>query len=725
MSKFSGTASFQKMLAFGVGERRGLILACLILLFVLLVATWLITNTSQQRLIEFKSQEIANVVATQARTARSVYTTSVVAKLKKEGFGARIDSADHIGSVPIPAQFLKQLAANSSVEHEDAFQFRPLSKWNLSPDQGLKDDFQVWAWEQLEQQQSNTPEGIVDWEPVWRIENVGGQNALRYMVADPAANASCVNCHNSLEQTPEIQAMRRDAGTELNKMWQLNDLMGALEVIVPVHESSALAAAQTRSGLFLVLAVAITGILLVLGISAFDGARALAVTKDLEVKARTDSLTGLPNRAGLKAKVDALLRTSTSASQHAVMLLDLNDFKRINDTLGHHIGDEVLREVAVRLQALIAPPSVFGRLGGDEFVVFLNNVNNQQVINTARAINQALDANIEVDQYRLKSNASIGISMMPGDSQNLSEALRCADVAMYCAKRAKTGYKFYHLDNDHNNLNSLSIITDFKAALDNDGLSMVYQPKFDFERGVVSGAEALLRWEHPERGMISPDRIIPMAEQSDQIMALTRWTVDTSLRQLKQWHDAGRDLKMAVNLSAQMLNADETVVMLLELLEAHDIQSHHLIIEVTETAVMHDSKKAIELLERLRSAGVGISLDDFGTGYSSLSYVNNLPINELKLDRSFSYNLSRRKNKAIVKAVIDLAANVGVELVLEGVEDAGSLALLLDSGGTQMQGYYLCKPIAGDLLTEQLDDLNAVALDWAERKYGGRNLRAA
>jgi len=709
-------SALHKRLVKGVGRRRNMIGACLLLLFVLLIVTWTIVNNSQKELIEFKSRQIANVVASQAKTARSLYSKSVVAKLKRDGFSASTSSDDHIGSVPIPAQFLKLLSHDSSEKHKNEYRFQPISKWNLSPEQGLRDEFQRWAWAGLEQQ-ANGVSGIPSsWKPVWRIEEVNGKQALRYMVADPAASMSCVNCHNTMEKTPTIQAIRQQARVEVGKTWQLHDLIGALEVIVPLDESSELAAGQTKDAILLILGVAITGLLLVMGIAAIDDARGAVLRKDLEYQARHDLLTTLPNRAGFEFQANALIDTESGHfDSHIVMLLDLNEFKIINDTLGHQTGDEVLKQVASRLRRCATGNIVVARLGGDEFALIIPDANAEGARELAKAIEHALDAVMEIGEYRLNTRASIGIARMPEDGDELNEILRCADVAMYHAKKNKASYSFYDSEYDHNSLNTLSIINDFKSVLENDGLSLVYQPKFDLTEGVISGVEALLRWDHPEFGMVSPLRVIPMAEQSGQIGALTRWTINTALVQLKLWQNEGHDIQMAVNLSAKMLDSVDTVTMILELLQVHGIACNRLITEVTETAIMRDALLAEQLLARLHRSGVVVSLDDFGTGYSSLAHVHKLKLNELKLDRSFLTNLSQAKNRAILKTTIELASNLELDLIAEGVEDAGTLALLLDMNCTKFQGYYLARPMAAELLTNEFDKLGTVALDWSQR----------
>lgn len=705
-----------------MGVRRNLLVMCVALLCVLISVTWLIVNNSQQKLIEFKSRQIANVVATQATTARSLYSRTIVAKLKADGFSASTQSDNTIGAVPIPAQFLKALAHDSSARSGGSYQFRPLSKWNLSPDQGLKDDFQRWAWSGLERQQRNESKSAVEWTPIWRIEEFDGNKALRYLVADPAASQSCVDCHNAMEQQPGIKAIRKEAGVASGKVWQLHDLMGALEVIVPVHEASLLAANQTRNGLAIILTVSIIGLILVFGVTAIDRSRSIAITRDLEYQARHDALTTLPNRSGFNQLIDPIFGSSKNENNpelHAVMLLDLDDFKRINDTLGHSTGDEVLKETARRLRSVLPPSGVIARLGGDEFAVCLPGANHEAAKQVAEKIISTLDEVFEIGEYRLQSGASIGISCVPKDGHDQDEILRCADVAMYCAKRNREGYTFYDVDNDHNHLTILSTISDFKAALENNELAMVYQPKFDLQAGVVTGVEALLRWHHPEFGMIPPTRIIPMAEQCGQIEKLTRWTLQTGLSQLKKWHEQGHELQLAVNLSAQMLNTAATADLVLECLDEANIACEHLIIEVTETAMMEDPDCAEKLLTQLNQKGVVLSVDDFGTGYSSLSYIHRLPLQELKLDRSFLSCVDGNiKNTVILKTTIELAANLNLNLVAEGVEDAETLQMLLKSQCFTVQGFYLCKPDTGQNITDKLPALQQLALTWARTGQG-------
>ncbi len=693
-----------------INSKHGLFALSIVLVSLLILLTWVIISKSQNKIIEFKSLNVANVVATQATMARSVYTKSVVSKLTKEGYGASTNSANIPGAVPIPAQFLKQLATKSRSQNDGLYSFAPLSKWNLSPDQGLTDDFQIWAWERLEAQNKNLTGEAIKWEPVWRIETINDMKVLRYLYADPAASQSCVNCHNRMELLPETVARREAAGVETGKQWQLNELMGALEVVVPMDESSALAHAQTKSGLTILAIVGVASALIFAVFLALDSARTNKMTSELQYQANHDYLTTLPNRSGFEKALEELLEEHSAGDSHTLMLLDLDDFKRINDTLGHEIGDEVLKEVSQRLLNTLGESNLVARLGGDEFAVLLPNCDEEKANRTAKLLDDTLAETMSIGEYQLRSAGSIGIAMAPKNGTDSKELLRCADVAMYNAKNARAPFAFYNTDEDTNQLTTLSIIADFRQALEQGDLSLVYQPKFDIKAGCISGVEALLRWKHPTLGMISPIDIIPVAEQCGLISQLTHWTLVTALSQLKEWHKLGFKFSVAVNMSAQMLHDRESVDLIINDLTNSGVAAELLTIEVTESAMMMDPECAGEILARLNEQGIILSIDDFGTGYSSLAYIHTLPIKELKLDRSFVSDLGLEgKDTVIVNTAIELAHNLNLKLVAEGVEHAHSLDYLASIDCDIVQGYYLCKPKYADELTRLLPSLTALA----------------
>ncbi len=675
-------------------------------LFVVLVAvvTWAVVSRSQNQLIEYKALKIAEIVASQAAAARSAYAELAVSKLVRDGFGASADSDDLEGHVPLPAQFLKRLSRTTVPGADGLYRFKPVSLWNLDPDQGIVDPFQRWAWDALQQQDKPAPATPIDWEPVWRIEELAGVKTLRYLRADPAASQSCVDCHNALEQQPDIAALRENAGIEPGHRWQLNELLGAIEIDIPLDRAAALAKEQTQQGLLIVAAVSVIGLAGVSFLLFMYSLRTRTMTGELRRQARHDSLTGLPNRLDFDQVLVQLLQDeSVETGSLAVMLLDLDDFKQINDTLGHEVGDEVLKATGKRLQHVIRPGDFVARLGGDEFALVLNGVSRAEAEATAIRLVSAIEENYSVGDYQLSSGASVGIAMSPDDGTDARELMRCADVAMYAAKKASLPSTFYVQEHDFNDVSRLALVNDLRDAVRNDGLTVYFQPKYSLHEGRMVGTEALLRWHHPAHGHVPPNELIELAERCGLIGDVTRFVLSRALHQCRQWRDDGYELHVAVNLSmSNLLDADLTHDVAL-LLDEVGLQPDALVLEVTESAMMSEPERAEQVLDDIRRLGVKLSIDDYGTGYCSLSYLSRLPVQELKLDRSFIQNLfDSERDAVIVKATLDLTHNLGLKMVAEGVEDARSLEHLRDIGCDVVQGYFLCRPQAAVDLTRQL-----------------------
>ena len=377
-----------------------------------------------------------------------------------------------------------------------------------------------------------------------------------------------------------------------------------------------------------------------------------------------------------------------------VLLMDLDRFKNINDTLGHHIGDLVLQQVAQRLTGLVRKSDTTARLGGDEFAVLLNNAGVEEAQAVAAKIVAALEQPIAVGQHRLDVRASVGVAGYPAHGDDAQTLVRHADAAMYAAKRAATGVAVYEPRIHQRREEELSLLSELRQAIDQGELRLVYQPKVAVARGEVTGAEALVRWQHPTKGMIAPDRFIPFAEQTGFIRTITAWVIDAAARQASQWRAAGRPLRLSLNISVQDLLNPELVDVLTAALERHRLPAALLCLEITESGVMQDAAHAVDLLQRVAAIGVACSIDDFGTGYSSLAYVKRLKVDELKIDRSFIRTLvSDPKDRAIVLSTIDLAHNLGLGVVAEGVEEQAAADLLRELGCDEMQGYFIAKPL--------------------------------
>ncbi len=419
----------------------------------------------------------------------------------------------------------------------------------------------------------------------------------------------------------------------------------------------------------------------------------------LRAAALHDGLTGLANRSLLADRAtQALAAADRSGRPVAVLLLDLDRFKEINDTFGHGYGDTLLVSVAERLSTVLRGADTAARLGGDEFAILaVDLVDSADARRTAERIVDALHEPFSVHNVLLDVEASIGIALAGEHGNDIDTLLRCADIAMYAAKRAGSTIEEYDPALDEHTPQRLNLLGDLRRALDVDEqLSLHYQPKYALDDGTLVGVEALLRWEHPTRGPVSPAEFIPIAEGTSLIHALTTWVVAQAVAQAARWSDAGRPVQVAVNLSARCLLDQRLPKDVAALLEESALPAALLRLEITESAVIADPGRAITVLTQLRDLGVALSLDDFGTGYSSMSYLQRLPVDELKVDRSFVTHLRPGATEtALVRAVVDLAHSLGLTVVAEGVETQATLDLLRTLGCDVAQGFHLGRPVSG------------------------------
>jgi diguanylate cyclase (GGDEF)-like protein len=383
------------------------------------------------------------------------------------------------------------------------------------------------------------------------------------------------------------------------------------------------------------------------------------------------------------------------------MILDLDEFKAVNDTLGHQHGDALLVEVGARLSTAVGAAGTVVRLGGDEFAVLLpGTADEERVLGVGRRMLRALEQPIALDGLEVEVGASVGIALAPAHATDAGALLKCADLAMYDAKSSTRSVRLYEPDLHNQSPRRLTLVSELRAALQNGDVEVHVQPKARLDTGQVVGAEALVRWQHPELGWVPPDEFVPVAERSGLIGLLTTRVLDASLAACAQWLAAGRDLGVAVNLSARSLQDADLVEEVTRLLRRHGVPADRLTLEVTEGSVMADPGRGVAVLHQLRDLGVRLSVDDFGTGYSSLSYLQRLPVQEVKIDRSFVTDLSSEsENVAIVRAIIDLGRHLGLEVVAEGVEDAATWDLLREIGCDVVQGWHLARAMpTGDLV---------------------------
>ena len=418
-----------------------------------------------------------------------------------------------------------------------------------------------------------------------------------------------------------------------------------------------------------------------------------------EYQAHHDILTGLPNRELFRAKAErALAESLRSGAPLAVMMLDLDHFKEINDTLGHQVGDELIREVASRLDEARPHGSTVARLGGDEFAVLLPDVPDISVAEeVATYLLSVLSRSFSAEGLRLAVQASIGISLSPDHGHDIHTLMKNADIALYEAKRERARFASYQPESDVHTPQRLAILADLRAAIDEGQLFLEYQPKILLSTGEVVGVEALVRWNHPSRGIMGPDDFIDLAENTGLISPITWFVIDEALRQSRRWADQGLLLGMAVNLSVRHLSDMSLSDKVAANCERWGVPPQMLTVEVTESSIMTDPGRAVIVLKNLRSVGVGVAIDDYGTGHASLTYLKRLEIDELKIDRSFIMTMAESlSDSIIVRSTIELGHDLGLRIVAEGVEDSKTVDWLRDAGCDVAQGYAIARPMSAD-----------------------------
>ena len=445
---------------------------------------------------------------------------------------------------------------------------------------------------------------------------------------------------------------------------------------------------------------------------AFEAMRKAVQARDAEVRrlAYEDPLTKLPNREKFRAVLrQAITHARAEVEPCAIIMLDLDRLKHINDMLGHRFGDRVLRRVARRLkEEAQRSQDVVARLGGDEFALLLPGADVDIAQAVARRIQQSFEAPITLDGQTVDLGAGMGLACCPDHGIDADALMSHAEKAMYTAKRNQTGIVVYTDALDTGSEESLSLLSELRTAVDGGELRLYLQPKISLASGAVVGAEALVRWEHPQRGMLPPMRFIPFAERTGFIRMLTSWMIERCARVLQQLNTGGVPLKLSVNLSTRDLLDPELAPKLQRLIDVEGINPSLLCLEITESAIMDDPVRALQTLERLHQMGFKLAIDDFGTGYSSLAYLKRLPVDELKIDQSFVLNMERDLDDAkIVRSTVDLAHNLGLLVVAEGVETAKAWKLLQALGCDEAQGYFVAKPMPEALFANWVSEWRA------------------
>jgi diguanylate cyclase (GGDEF)-like protein len=425
---------------------------------------------------------------------------------------------------------------------------------------------------------------------------------------------------------------------------------------------------------------------------------------EIQHRALHDELTGLPNRTLFTDRIEqAILAARRENGSPVVMLLDVDRFKEINDTLGHETGDLLLQELAGRLRGELRANETLARLGGDEFGVLLPTGSAEDATLVADRVHASLESSFNISGIPLEISASIGMAAHPEHGEQVDTLLQHADVAMYMAKAAHAKTALYDAEQDSNDAARLALAGELRGAIEIGELVVFFQPKADLESGRILGAEALVRWQHPERGFIPPNEFVPIAERTGLIKPLSRFVLAASLDQCKAWNAAGYDLHVSVNLTIPDLLDLELPDWIGAQLAETGVSADQLELEITETTILADPFRVRQVLSRLNEMGLRLAIDDFGTGYSSLAYLRHLPVQTIKIDRSFVMGMCEDKSDAtIVRSTIDLGRNLGLDTVAEGVESQDAWDALRSHGCTLAQGYFISRPAPADELAELL-----------------------
>ena len=441
-------------------------------------------------------------------------------------------------------------------------------------------------------------------------------------------------------------------------------------------------------------------------------------------QAQFDSLTGLPNRNQAMELLRSSLRVGVKTGHPVtIMIMHLQRFREIQSSLGHEIGDEVLRQIAIRLRSALDDAQVLARLEGDQFLIIAPNSNYDEGKRNAHRITSLLDSGLTVQSVNVTLDACIGVSIFPEHGRQPDELLRRAAVAKNDAQKAQRKIRIYQNGREARHVRQLAILGGLRRATQENELKLYLQPKITLSNTLVCGAEALLRWDHPELGQIPPHEFIPLAESAGNIAIVTEWVINRVIRQCAEWQKLEIDLPIAINLSRRDLLNTQLPALIQKELDTYGVKATSIILEITEEAVVHDIELATSILDVLRAMGISISMDDFGTGYSSLSHLQKLPVDELKIDRSFITNLpEERQNAAIVRSIIELAHNLALEVVAEGVETTAALRWLREEGCERAQGYYLSKPMPAANFEGWLRDWERLASEDNEGQDHGDSL---
>lgn len=673
------------------------------LLFLLVgISGYLLMVNQENIIIKNQSVSVAEIVARQASAARSVYSKDVLGKVKadKMGFSDR-DYHNKTGALPIPAQFLKDMAIRASEDSEGLYKYRAVSKWNLANNQDLNNDFLKSAWAELELQDQANPKQAIDWKPIYKVQKFEGQETLLYLRADPASHASCVSCHNDYEKRPNIMARRVSQNIQAGKTWQQHQLLGAIFVQIPVESMQIAASSQSKWTILWILSVLILG----LGALAFffskDLIKARSVRKQLFWQAKHDSLTSLPNRINFEERAQELITEAFKDNgTHAMCFLDLDQFKLVNDTCGHAVGDELLCQITEELQEGLEGNDLLARLGGDEFGILLTNCSIEAATEKANMLCEKVkNYHFIRQEYSFDIGVSIGVVAINKESISVDQLMRCADLACYAAKEAGRNRVQTYYENDENLNNrkgEMSWVSGILRALKEDRI-IIYSQKI----GSVAPDsqhmhhEILVRLIDSNGDIVSPGEFIPAAERYNLMTKLDLAVINRSFAALRNQYfsDLGKNGFISINLSGQSLSDPHFLLNVKFLMMQYRVDPTQICFEITESAAIANQILVQQFMVEMKRIGIKFALDDFGTGLSSLTYLKQFPVDYLKIDGSFIKDIvSDPIDRTLVDAINKMAHTMGLKTVAEYVESEEILKLLNTMNIDYAQGYFIQKP---------------------------------
>ena len=684
--------------------RNRLIISVGALLILVGVAGYFLVKKSQHDIIEQQALTVAEIVVKHASAVRSVYGKSVVSKLKSDGVGfADIDYHKISGAVPLPAQFIKQVAGKASEDADGLYQYRAVSKWNLAASQDLSSDFLKSAWEKLEKQDHLNPAKAIDWQSSHAILNKNGNETLLFMKADPAVSDSCVSCHSAYELRPEIIERRISQGTLPGKQWTKHQLLGAFFVQIPLTGIQSAAIKESTESIIWIVIVLTGGLIILAYFLVGDVAKANEKTQKLFWQARHDALTNLPNRTQLEEKTATLIQeANSSGNTHFMCYLDLDRFKIVNDSCGHAAGDDLLCQIASELSQSLKKTDMIARLGGDEFGLLLENCTAENAMKVSKSLGkQVKNYHFMCQDQVFDIGVSIGLAEINSTTTSVERVFSQADMACYTAKESGRNRVQLYEENDADiSLRSTetSWVSRILIALEEKRL-VIFAQKITSVSNQISHThfETLIRLVNSQGEVIPPSEFLPAAERYDLMKKIDTYVIEQAFDALTKnlFTDLGETDFISINLSGQSLSDESFLDSVTGLMDQYAINPRQLCFEITETTAIKNPRLVRRFMGALKSKGVRFALDDFGTGLSSLTYLKQFPVDYLKIDGSFIRDImSNPVDLKLVTAINQLAHTMDIKTIAEYVETKEILALLDEIQVDYAQGYFINKPYA-------------------------------